>query len=47
MRTDGRPICQWPRLSAGNSDDLGTDGGWFLLQEQQRKVDAAPHVKRI
>ena len=27
MRTDGRPISQWPRLSAGHSDDLGTGGG--------------------
>ena len=27
MRTDGRPISQWPRLKAGSSDDLGTDGG--------------------
>jgi predicted dithiol-disulfide oxidoreductase (DUF899 family) len=24
MRTDGRPIAQWPRLHAGHSDDLGT-----------------------
>jgi predicted dithiol-disulfide oxidoreductase (DUF899 family) len=24
MRTDGRPIPQWPRLKAGYSDDLGT-----------------------
>jgi predicted dithiol-disulfide oxidoreductase (DUF899 family) len=24
MRTDGRPISQWPRLKAGRSDDLGT-----------------------
>ena len=24
MRTDGRPIAQWPRLAAGRSDDLGT-----------------------
>jgi len=24
MRTDGRPIAQWPRLKAGYSDDLGT-----------------------
>jgi predicted dithiol-disulfide oxidoreductase (DUF899 family) len=24
MRTDGRPIPQWPRLNAGYSDDLGT-----------------------
>jgi predicted dithiol-disulfide oxidoreductase (DUF899 family) len=24
MRTDGRPISQWPRLKAGHSDDLGT-----------------------
>jgi len=23
MRTDGRPIAQWPRLKAGYSDDLG------------------------
>lgn len=22
MRTDGRPIAQWPRLKAGYSDDL-------------------------
>ena len=27
MRTDGRPISQWPRLNAGSSDDLGTGGG--------------------
>ena len=26
MRTDGRPISQWPRLKAGRSDDLGTSG---------------------
>lgn len=26
MRTDGRPISQWPRLKAGRSDDLGTGG---------------------
>lgn len=25
-RTDGRPIPQWPRLEAGYSDDLGTNG---------------------
>jgi predicted dithiol-disulfide oxidoreductase (DUF899 family) len=25
-RTNGRPIVQWPRLKAGYSDDLGTDG---------------------
>lgn len=25
MRTDGRPIAQWPRLKAGISDDLGPD----------------------
>jgi predicted dithiol-disulfide oxidoreductase (DUF899 family) len=25
-RTDGRPIAQWPRLDAGRSDDLGTQG---------------------
>jgi predicted dithiol-disulfide oxidoreductase (DUF899 family) len=24
MRADGRPIAQWPRLTAGHSDDLGT-----------------------
>jgi predicted dithiol-disulfide oxidoreductase (DUF899 family) len=24
MRSDGRPIAQWSRLKAGNSDDLGT-----------------------
>jgi predicted dithiol-disulfide oxidoreductase (DUF899 family) len=24
MRTEGRPISQWPRLEAGCSDDLGT-----------------------
>jgi predicted dithiol-disulfide oxidoreductase (DUF899 family) len=24
LRTDGRPIAQWPRLKAGHSDDLGT-----------------------
>ena len=24
LRTDGRPIAQWPRLKAGYSDDLGT-----------------------
>lgn len=24
MRTEGRPISQWPRLKAGRSDDLGT-----------------------
>lgn len=23
LRTDGRPIAQWPRLAAGHSDDLG------------------------
>ena len=23
LRTDGRPIAQWPRLKAGYSDDLG------------------------
>jgi len=23
MRTDGRPISQWPRVQAGHSDDLG------------------------
>lgn len=23
-RIDGRPIAQWPRLTAGHSDDLGT-----------------------
>ncbi len=27
MRSDGRPISQWPRLNAGSSDDLGTGGG--------------------
>jgi predicted dithiol-disulfide oxidoreductase (DUF899 family) len=26
MRSDGRPISQWPRLKAGHSDDLGTGG---------------------
>jgi NAD(P)-dependent dehydrogenase (short-subunit alcohol dehydrogenase family) len=25
-RNDGRPIVQWPRVEAGYSDDLGTDG---------------------
>jgi predicted dithiol-disulfide oxidoreductase (DUF899 family) len=24
LRTDGRPMSQWPRLKAGHSDDLGT-----------------------
>lgn len=24
LRTNGRPISQWPRLKAGYSDDLGT-----------------------
>ena len=24
IRTDGRPIVQWPRIKAGKSDDLGT-----------------------
>jgi hypothetical protein len=24
VRTNGRPIAQWPRLEAGYSDDLGT-----------------------
>jgi predicted dithiol-disulfide oxidoreductase (DUF899 family) len=24
FRTNGRPIAQWPRLEAGQSDDLGT-----------------------
>jgi predicted dithiol-disulfide oxidoreductase (DUF899 family) len=24
MRTDGRPISQWPRLKAGHADDLGS-----------------------
>src|SRR5579862_9687004 len=27
FRTNGRPTAQWPRLKAGYSDDLGTDGG--------------------
>jgi len=27
LRTDGRPIAQWPRLRAGLSDDLTPDGG--------------------
>jgi predicted dithiol-disulfide oxidoreductase (DUF899 family) len=27
VRSDGRPISQWPRLKAGSSDDLGTGGG--------------------
>jgi predicted dithiol-disulfide oxidoreductase (DUF899 family) len=26
MRTQGRPISQWPRLEAGYSDDLGSGG---------------------
>ena len=26
FRTDGRPTAQWPRLKAGYSDDLRTDG---------------------
>ena len=25
-RSDGRPIVQWPRVKAGYSDDLGSDG---------------------
>jgi predicted dithiol-disulfide oxidoreductase (DUF899 family) len=25
LRTDGRPMSQWPRLEAGHSDDLGTE----------------------
>jgi len=24
LRTNARPIAQWPRLEAGHSDDLGT-----------------------
>ena len=27
VRTDGRPIAQWPRVNAGHSDELGTGGG--------------------
>jgi predicted dithiol-disulfide oxidoreductase (DUF899 family) len=27
MRTEGRPISQWPRLEAGHSDDLRHDSG--------------------
>jgi predicted dithiol-disulfide oxidoreductase (DUF899 family) len=27
LRVDGRPYSQWPRIAAGRSDDLGTDGG--------------------
>jgi predicted dithiol-disulfide oxidoreductase (DUF899 family) len=26
MRTNGRPTAQWPRIQAGHSDDLGTNG---------------------
>lgn len=26
LRSDGRPIAQWPRLAAGRSDDLGVPG---------------------
>jgi predicted dithiol-disulfide oxidoreductase (DUF899 family) len=26
MRTEGRPLAQWPRLKAGYSDDLGNGG---------------------
>ena len=26
LRTDGRPIAQWPRVNAGYSDDLGIGG---------------------
>jgi len=27
MSTDTRPTAQWPRLTAGYSDDLGTNNG--------------------
>jgi predicted dithiol-disulfide oxidoreductase (DUF899 family) len=27
MRTDGRPIAQWPRVNADHSDDLSSGGG--------------------
>jgi len=36
----GRPIAQWPRLAAGRSDDLGTDGSYVGPGERGRQLGA-------
>ena len=42
LRTNGRPIAQWPRLAAGRADDLGTaraektSGGSRRIREARR-----------